>query len=72
MRGLTPETYSHEAAHALGLTTKVASDGTHHEVGTVWPNDVIPLMNTTSGSSWIRQEDWRTANTQAGTNLYGH
>ena len=64
--------YPHEVGHALGLTSLALPAGDHHEAdGTKGPNDSKPLMLRTGGSHWIRQQDWRKANTQAGNGNYG-
>jgi hypothetical protein len=67
--------YSHEAGHALGLTAIRDADNEPHEKNgvVVGPNRVDkPLMaRTSTGSRWLRHQDWFKANSQAGTNRYG-
>lgn len=68
------DVYSHEVGHSLKLTSKKTRDGDHHEeMEALGPNRAVPLMNPgTGGSRWIRQQDWKTANTEAAKSRYGH
>jgi hypothetical protein len=62
-------TYAHETGHCLMLSTRSGAgvNGRHHDPGMA-PNGKPPLMSEINRNRgrWIRQEDWRQANDQAG------
>ncbi len=67
------DTYSHETGHSFNLASKGLPRGERHEGPSVKaPNGQAPLMHDSNGSTrWIRQEDWKLANTQADHERYG-
>jgi hypothetical protein len=68
------DTYSHETGHSLVVTSTLRSDGTRHEENSVKaPNGGAPLMRDRNASTrWIKQVDWRQANSEAASARYGN
>jgi hypothetical protein len=59
--------FAHEAGHAFLLSTKAEGGGGVHDNGP-GPGGIEPLMsdNKRPQTRWLRFQDWRKANTEAG------